>query len=115
MPSAGAARAVLAGRRAAPPLPSRRGSSGRALVELEDVAVRVERVEALAAGVRATGHLHRTVRTEGDAARQQILVELFDPGDEDAEVPRPVVRGRRAPGRAVATVVLDQLDVDVAL
>ena len=51
-----------AGRRAA--RVTGRRSSGRPLVELEDVAVGVERVEALAAGVRACRHLDRPVRAE---------------------------------------------------
>ena len=75
------------------PLAHRR-SPGRPLVELEDVAVRVERVEALAARVHARGLLHRPVGAERDALRQQLLVELLDPGDEDAEVAGAVVRGR---------------------
>jgi hypothetical protein len=42
---------------------------GWTLVELEDVPVRVERVEALAAGVRPRRHLDRPVGAKADALR----------------------------------------------
>ena len=92
----------------------RRSRLGWPLVEFDDVAVRIERVEALAAAVRAFGRLLRAVRAEGDAARLQVGIELFDARHEDAEVPGAVVARPGGARVALAALVLDQLDVEVA-
>ena len=75
---------------------------GRPLVELEDVAVRIERVEALASPVRTRPSSRPAPADEPDASCREIVVQRLDVATKTQKCPVPWSR-RRVAARASST------------